>query len=63
MTGSAALQIGDVYVGFELMRFWGGDLNELKEFAIVPYVGVRGGPDIGTSAPNGNKPTPFNTIL
>jgi hypothetical protein len=41
--GLAAMNIGSIHVGVELMRLWGGNLDELKEFAIIPYVGFRGG--------------------
>lgn len=41
-----ALAISNLYVGVEVTRYGGGDLAALKEFAIIPYVGLRGGLDI-----------------
>lgn len=42
----AAVSIGRIHVGVELTRFWGGALDQYKEFSVLPYVGIDGGLDI-----------------
>lgn len=40
---AAAISIGDIYAGIEMTRYFGAvGLQSLREFAIVPYVGIRG---------------------
>jgi hypothetical protein len=39
----SAITVKNIYVGIELTRFGGTGLGDLKEFAILPYVGIRGG--------------------
>jgi hypothetical protein len=41
-----ALAVSNIYVGVEVTRYGGGQLSDLEEFAIIPYVGLRGGLDI-----------------
>ena len=42
----AAIAVSNVYVGIEVSRYGGGQLSEFEEFAIIPYVGVRGGLEV-----------------
>jgi hypothetical protein len=54
---AAAISIGDIYAGVEMTRYFGSaGLEPLREFAIVPYVGIRGSltlkPAAGTSPPS-----------
>jgi hypothetical protein len=68
--GLTALNIGNIHVGVEFMRLWGGDINALKEFAIIPYVGFRGGlapssetPGAGAKGARRSAPPPPTPVL
>ena len=60
---TAALEIGDVHVGLELTRFWGGGLADYKEFTILPYVGLRGGLNLKDPPPNQDAAAGAPSIL
>jgi hypothetical protein len=45
---ASMIAIGDIRVGIEMSRYWGGELERFKEFAIIPYVGIAGGIGINT---------------
>lgn len=52
---AAFISVGSIYAGIELTRYFGQDgLEPLREFAIVPLVGVRGSLDLEAGSGGGS---------